>query len=55
MNQYYLRRIALDERKVADAGAMISSLKYFATRIEETFEEVVLFKDEIGASKEERQ
>lgn len=46
INQYYLRRFALDEGDVASAKAAESSLKFFTTRIEDSFEELQAFKEE---------
>lgn len=54
LNQFYLRKISLEEGSVAGVGVMTASLKFFATRLEETFAELEAFKKELEHSREER-
>jgi len=54
INQFYLRKIASEEGNSAGVGVMTASLRFFATRLEETFEELESFKKELEHSREER-
>ncbi len=51
--QYYLRRIALDEGNQAKARATESSLRFFASKIEESFDELRSFRSELAVTREE--
>lgn len=55
MSQYYLRKISLAEGDEASAKAAEASMKFFATRLQDSFEELDEFKEELNTRKEERQ
>jgi transcriptional regulator with XRE-family HTH domain len=52
-NQYYLRKISLSEGDAAAARVAEAGLKFFATRIEEEFEELREFRSELRSRSEE--
>ena len=51
--QYYLRKLSLDQGDPTSAKSIEASLRYLATRIEESFEELETFRAELEGRKEE--
>jgi transcriptional regulator with XRE-family HTH domain len=54
LNHYYLRKMDLEAGNATSAKTLESSLRFFATRIEETFEELEEFRRELEVEKEAR-